>query len=131
MARPVIARLMNKEEFLFVVKKIAGGSAWLDRVAQLTAIDKPTLKKYETGERAIANSHALFLRQMYLINKAYPALADDINVLMRRPVLDLQKLPNYQTTQEKSELQSQVHILKGTLAKIDKMAERVRYELEK
>jgi len=59
MARPVIARLMNKEEFLFVVKKIAGGSAWLDRVAQLTAIDKPTLKKYETGERAIANTHAL------------------------------------------------------------------------
>lgn len=129
MSRPVVSRLMNKHEFLFVVQKIAGGSAWLDRVAQLSAIDKPTLKKYETGEREIANTHALFLRQTYLINKAYPALADDINVLMRKPVLDIEKLPIYQTTHEKSELQNQVHILKGTLAKIEKMAGRVRDEL--
>lgn len=129
MSRPVVSRLMNIEEFVFVVQKLAGGSAWLDRVTQLTAIDKPTLKKYETGERKIANTHALFLRQMYLINKAYPALADDINVLMRKPVLDMKNLPAYQATQEKSELQSQVHILKGTLAKIEKLAERVRAEL--
>lgn len=129
MSRPVVSRLMKKEEYLFVVQKIAGGSAWLDRVAQLTAIDKPTLKKYETGERAIANTHALFLRQMYLLNKAYPALADDINVLMRKPVFDIKKLPTYQATQEKSELQSQVQILKGTLTKIEKMAGRVRDEM--
>lgn len=122
MSRPVVSRLMKKEEFLFVVQKLAGGSAWLDRVAQLTAIDKPTLKKYETGEREIANTHALFLRQIFLINKAYPALADDINVLMRKPVLGMEKLPAYQATQENSNLQSQVHTLKGTLAKIVKMA---------
>jgi hypothetical protein len=129
MSRPVIYRLMKKEEFLFVVQKIGGISMWLDRVSQLSAIDKPTLKKYETGEREIANTHALFLRQIYLMNKAYPAMADDINVLMRKPVLEIEKLPTYEATQKKSELQSQVHILKGTLAKIEQMAMRVRDEL--
>ncbi len=130
MARPVVPRMMNKDEFIFVVNDIANGSdSWLDRLHQLTEIDKPTLQKYGTGDRPISNAHALFIRQMYLLNCSFPDLANDINVLMRQPTNGKKSMPVYDSIKEKSELKAEINSLRTSLRKIERIAEQAKSEV--
>lgn len=126
MSRPIASRLMVKEEFLLVVEDLKGGrEGWLDRVNQLTEIDKPTLKKYATGERPISNAHALFIRQMYLLDKAFPDLSSDINVLMRQIINEKKSLSVYDDMKTKAKLMTEIKKLKAALAKIENMAKSI------
>lgn len=125
MGRPKSERMMASEEFIHVTRQLAGRSeSWLDRISQLTAIDKPTLLKYASGERAIANSHALFLRQMYLVQVAYPELSDDVNVLMRKPVGGAVDLPDYQAVQAASVLRQEVKRLRQVIDQMVQVGRR-------
>jgi len=123
MSRPKSKRIMEKDEFLFLVKSIIGPHChWLDRIAQLTAIDKATLQKYGTGERPIANTHALFLRQIYLLHVGFPDLASDINFLAHKPISRKNDAPEYNIIKEKAALMSDIANLKGALKKIGEIA---------
>lgn len=125
MSRPKTKRIMEKDEFCFLVKSITGAhSHWLDRIAQLTAIDKATLQKYGTGERPIANTHALFLRQIYLLHVGFPNLASDINFLVHSPVTSKQSALEYDKIKEQAVLLSDVANLNSTLKKIEDLAHR-------
>lgn len=124
MSRPVVSRLMNEDEFFYLAKEIAGNvEHWLDRVHNLTAIDKPTLAKYASGERAISNTHALFIRQIYLLQKVYPDLASDITVLMRKPAHEEHSLPTYEELTEKASMAIELKKLKAALSKIKNVAD--------
>jgi hypothetical protein len=119
MSRPLSKRIMNSQEFNFLAENIAGNAdRWLDRLHEMTAIDKPTLTKYASGDRPISNTHALFIRQMFLLQKVYPDLASDINVLMRKSAHEEHSLPSYDAIAEKVNLAAEVKELKSRLAKI-------------
>ncbi|NVK20533.1 MAG: hypothetical protein HWE30_17715 [Methylocystaceae bacterium] len=122
MSRPLSKRIMDSQEFNFLAENIAGSAdRWLDRLHDLTAIDKPTLTKYASGERPISNTHALFIRQMFLLQKVYPDLASDINVLMRKPVHEGNSLPSYDAMTEKVNLLAEVKSLEALLKRINRL----------
>lgn len=123
MSRPAVSRLMNADEFSYLAKAIAGNvDHWLDRVHDLTAIDKPTLTKYASGERAVPNTHALFIRQIYLLQKASPDLASDLMVLTRKPTHEGNSLPAYEGVVQKAILTAEVKRLRSVLKRINEMS---------
>jgi len=120
MSRPLSKRIMDSQEFNFLAENIAGSAdRWLDRLHDLTAIDKPTLTKYASGDRPISNTHALFIRQMFLLQEVYSDLASDINVLMRKPAHEDNSLPSYDALAEKARLTAEVKRLKALLKRIN------------
>ncbi len=46
MTNATTKRIMGTEEFAIIVQKLKGGrNGWIERVSELTGIDKPTLSK--------------------------------------------------------------------------------------
>jgi transcriptional regulator with XRE-family HTH domain len=114
---------MNTEEFAIITQKLKGGrNGWIERVSELTGIDKPTLSKYASGERDITKPHALFLRQTYFLHCGFSDLANDLNVMIRSDISARNDLPVYSNIKEKSALLAEIKTFASGMKKIRKIS---------
>jgi len=114
---------MTPEEFLLIANSLKGPrTGWLERLHQLTLIDKSALHRYGTGERTITQSHALFIRNLYFLHHGFPDLAGDITVMTRKPVTAHETYPVYEDIKDRATLLNEIRDLKGKIAKIHQIS---------
>lgn len=118
--------MMTQEEFIIIADKLKGGrGGWIDRVSDLTGIDKPTLSKYATGDRKITLAHGLFLRMFYFLQSGFPDLANDMNFMIRGHIDQVERYPTFNDVKDRAVLTAEIKKLEQSLNKIRDIANTI------
>lgn len=116
--------LMTPAELKQIAERLNGQQAGsLERLSQLTAINKSILSRYASGERPITQSHALFIRALFYLHNGFPDLANDFTVMTRQPIMQRNRYPHYEDIKNKATLLDEIAQLKAKLAKIQKISD--------